>query len=343
MTKFLLHFYNELVIFGLTNTDLFGDSEQSSLEQKRNYYLNSFPANFKKVMAENPDLADIGIMKKIYIKDGRIVMDRSARLSQAMKDSYMRDFDSLLYSDNPIAHRLALDLFMYSFYSENLKFGPNNYGYFFSTFFLNHITEYVTSLRGMKYDMYKGSIYDNFIHQFYANHAIDSGLLPKVSSEIEKDGSVNMTKDKVINPLTKLYYPYIYVDTEGGGLFRLDPMASTKDNAVYVKDIELGNSKNPIYNARKSIEQIAENLNKESKIRYGQKEDNFEDIDKVSKDLLGIPDIDFTLEDIPSSVPEGLINLFNLSDNVDVESLVEQYNEEEGEKTLTDPLCIRKL
>lgn len=341
--KVLNSFYKELVIFGLTNTDLFGDSEQSSLEQKRNYYLNSFPANFKKIMAENPDLADIGIMKKIYIKDGRIVMDRSARLSQAMKDSYMRDFDSLLYSDNPVAHRLALDLFMYSFYSENLKFGPNNYGYFFSTFFLNHITEYVTSLRGMKYDMYKGSIYDNFIHQFYANHAMDNGLLPKVSSEIEKDGSVNMAKDKVINPLTKLYYPYIYVDTEGGGLFRLDPMASTKDNAVYVKDVELGNSKNPIYNARKSIEQIAENLNKESKIRYGQKEDNSEDIDKVSKDLLGIPDIDFTLEDIPSSVPEGLINLSNLLDNIDVESLVGQYNEEEGEKTLNDPLCIRKL
>jgi hypothetical protein len=61
----------------------------------------------------------------------------------------MSDFDSLLYHDNPIAQEMVKDLMMYSYYAENLNFGPNSFGNFLSPTFYNAIPELVEAIRLM--------------------------------------------------------------------------------------------------------------------------------------------------------------------------------------------------
>lgn len=347
--KTLNTFYKDLVLFALSDTDLFGDSKEGQYEQKRNYYLNSFPNKFMEILSENPDLKSIGILNKIYPKNGKLIMERSGRLSQSAKDTYMRDFDGLLYSDNPVAHRLAIDLFMYSYYAEGLNYGPNNYGYFFSTFFLNRMGTYVQSLRDMKYNMHDNSIYDKFIPMFYANHAIDRGLLPKISAEVNDD-TVELLPSQVINPntMTESFFPYIYVDAEGGGLYRIDPTSSTRDKIFYTKDVEFGThfGRSVVYNARKSVSQIAEMLDKESTVRYGKKdtEESSNNNSAIPVDLSEIADMDISPEDLSeSSIPMELLNYSDILGGLDIESIAEQYNEEDGEDTLDERLCIRKI
>lgn len=320
----LNRFYKELVVYGLTKTEIFGDTEEYSMEQKKNYYLNSFPNKFLEILSNNPDIANLGIMRKISVKDGKIVMSRSGRMTQTMRDSYMRDFDNLLYMNNPEASRLALDLFIYSYYNEGLNFGPNNYGYFFSPFFMNSVSEYVDTLRGMKYDMYEGGYFDKFLIQFYANHFDAWGLLPQVNGESVdslEDGSIMVDSSVVTNINTGVtsFYPYITVEGKDAW-YMLDRSKSSKEKAVYTEALFKGNSFNPVYNANKELEELENSVTNESKVRYKGFEEELPEVNSENP----ITDYDDYLDSIAS---------FLQTQETD------PYNEEEGENQLDEKLC----
>ena len=310
-------FYNDLIIFGLTKTKLFGDDGTSSYEQKRNYYLNSFPKEFIKVIAENPDIANLSVIKKMDVKDNVIVMKKSARLSQLMRETLMRDYDSLLYMDNPIAQKLAIDLFMYSFYKEGMSFGPNNFGYFFSSQFLSSFPEFINALRTMQFNMYKGSYFDNFLEQYYANH-YNEGVLPVITnSENLGNGEIMVETKAVYNPNFKDKKLYKYITTNGK-LYVIDAGRTNDSKTVYV---EIPNAKTitAIYNANKDVYGLNDGIEAEETIRYERKPELSEN-PQTNKDLVALP----------SGIDDAIAQLEDM------------YDEKLGESQLEHPLCIKK-
>ena len=313
--RILNTFYNDLIIFGLTKTKLFGDDGTSSYEQKRNYYLNSFSKEFIKVIAENPDIANLSVIKKMDVKDNVIVMKKSARLSQLMRETLMRDYDSLLYMNNPAAQKLAVDLFMYSFYKEGMSFGPNNFGYFFSSQFLSSFPEFINALRTMQFNMYKGSYFDNFLEQYYANH-YNEGIVPVISdSENLGNGEIMVETKAVYNHNFKDKKLYKYITTNKK-LYVIDYSRTNDSKTVYV---EIPNAKTTtaIYNASKDVYNLNNGIEAEKTIRYERKPE-LSDNPKTDKDLVALP----------SGIDDALAQLE-----------IDMYDEKLGESQLEHPLC----
>lgn len=178
--KLLDKFYADLTKFALSKTNIFGNDGTRTFDEKRDYYLYKFPKKFLefKLNPKNKEITNLGIMKKLSIKKGKIVMDRSGNMTGALREMYMRDFENLLYMDNPNAKQLATDLLSYSFYLDGFNFGPNSFGNFFSTVFLNNFPEVINALTDMESNI-NTSMYADYMNQFYANYWEETGLLPK--------------------------------------------------------------------------------------------------------------------------------------------------------------------
>lgn len=222
----LNRFFNEAITFALSKTTLFGDNDETgdTYEQKREYYLYQFPKKFEKLILDNPDLKQLDIIKKLSIgQSGDIEMFNSGRLTPLMRESLMRSMDSLLFDeDNPEAQKLAVDLFMYAYYKDGFRFGPNSFGTFFSSNFISSFPEVIDTLRELKYNMREGTFMREYLPQYYANHVNEAGLPwidPKSGRwsgkyELTEDGKLLVETKSVINPLTKGNYQPVRKDRQ---------------------------------------------------------------------------------------------------------------------------------
>ena len=257
-------FYSELVEFALSKTQMLGDDEQATFDEKRDYYLYDFPQEYLSTLASNPDIANMSIFKKMQVKDGNIIMGRSGRLTPMMRETLMRDFDMLLYMNNPAAQKLAVDLFMYSYYKDGFKFGPNSFGTFFSSNFISSFPEFVGALRELRFNMQSGTYFDNFLPQFYANHA-GEGIVPSFGEDADVvetgDGKIAINSKQVLNRnllsegKTKSYPLIVY----NGGLYALSLDGS--DRAIYEPTVVITqsqkNKRGVKYNANMTIQEMA--------------------------------------------------------------------------------------
>lgn len=222
----LNRFFSEAVTFALSKTTLFGDNDKTgdTYEQKREYYLYQFPKKFEKLILDNPDLKQLDIIKKLSIgQSGDIEMFNSGRLTPLMRESLMRSMDSLLFDeDNPEAQKLAVDLFMYAYYKDGFRFGPNSFGTFFSSNFISSFPEVINVLRELKYNMREGTFMEEYLPQYYANHVNEAGLPwidPQSSRwsgkyELTDDGKLIIDAKSVMNPLARGSYQPIRKDRE---------------------------------------------------------------------------------------------------------------------------------
>ena len=94
-------------------------------------FINDFPNYFQKVVSENPDIAELGFIKRLkklivskYNPVDTIAFKNVGKLNSNLKERFGRDWTSLLYMGNPEAAKLAINLFRYSFYRNGLAFGP---------------------------------------------------------------------------------------------------------------------------------------------------------------------------------------------------------------------------
>lgn len=257
-------FYSELVEFALSKTQMLGDDEQATFDEKRDYYLYDFPQKYLSILASNPDIANMSIFKKMQVKDGNIVMGRSGRLTPMMRETLMRDFDMLLYMDNPAAQDLAVGLFMYSYYKDGFKFGPNSFGTFFSSNFISSFPEFVGALRELRFNMQSGTYFDNFLPQFYANHA-GEGIVPSFGEDADvietRDGKIAINSKQVLNMnllsegKTKSYPLIVYNDR----LYALSLDGS--DRTIYEPTVVITqsqkNKRGVKYNANMTIQEMA--------------------------------------------------------------------------------------
>ena len=234
--KVLNKLYSDFIIFGLSNSKIFGNDDIHTLEEKRNYYLLDFPFKLLKLKQSNADVNNLNAIKKLSIYKGKIIMKDANRLSEPMKESLMRDFDSLLYSPNIEDQQLAVDLFMYSYYSNGLQFGSDSFGRFFSTTFITRFPDYIQTLRMMPYDVFRGSKFDNFLSQFYYNNN-DLKLVPNIkdAKKGSEEGTIQVSNSEILNnnfskptiyQIIKYEYNlYIFdnYDSKNSSIFRIVP------------------------------------------------------------------------------------------------------------------------
>lgn len=341
--------YNEAVTFVLTNTKLLGDDSSkgeddpfASYEGKRNWYKNTFPKMFKSILANNKDIASLNVIKKMGINNrGEIIMNRSGRLTPVIRETLMRDFDQLLYMNNPMAQELAVHLFCYSFYKDGLRFGPNSYGNFFSSNFLNAFPEFMDTLRTMQYQMREGSFFDRYLPQFYANHTNEKGLFKEVSSktiEKQEDGDIIVETSQVINYNIEEHPAYRIIS-----VYNVNPISGITTYTPYILDEEKSSSEYSTYSPMQVVRDsfgVRYNANKDVNNLLPIKEE------KVNTELPAIesPKVDDEL------VVEGLstssvdINEFSdiMSEMAELfgsKKSTKEYSKEGGENRLNEKLC----
>ncbi len=160
----------DITTFALSGTKFFGNDGTNTYEQKRDYYVYEFPQKFIKTLEQNPDLNDIDILKKLVVKRGKIQLENLGKMSMHTKNRLMSEMDSLLTHKNPIAQELIEDLIKYSYYTEQLNFGPLSFGTFISPRVLNAFPEIEEALRNIDRTMSNPRNVERFISQLYAQY-----------------------------------------------------------------------------------------------------------------------------------------------------------------------------
>lgn len=371
--------FKDFIYYALTHSKLFGNgidvNGKSTYEDKRRFYLYEYPKHLMTTIANNPDIAQLTAIKKLEVKDGVIRMTNSGRLTQPARESMQRDFDTLLYMDNPAAHQLAIDLFMYSFYKEGYNFGPNTIGGMFSTLFLDSIPEYVQALRNIPNEMpnseEESTYFDDFLNQFYANRYNMSGVLPiraiNSSKVIQLDDTITVPFNKVKNWKTSSAFEYVGLKDENDTFLGYYTVLHTSgDNVVYTKLSTINDStingktfNDTKYDANSTTADIAESLKDEIELRdkagmLKTNNDIFGGIDSLLENAEISPDnTDDTAkaamnDETQNQAPADIKQKAN-DDVEDFSELLgelssftkedEAYTTEGGQNTLKDKLC----
>lgn len=164
--KVLSKAYKDLIIFFLTKAPIFGSDEDGSYDEKRQYYLYRFPQEFLKIKGENPELNQLEALSRMTVRNGQIILRRQGQMTTPARDMMMDSFQALLSSDSEVAHKLATDLFMYTYYLNGFEFSYMSYGNLFGTQFLRAFPEYIQALRNMQTLPITDIDMDRFITQF---------------------------------------------------------------------------------------------------------------------------------------------------------------------------------
>ena len=208
--------YNDLLAYIMSKIDFFGaEPDWRSVDEsgnptkmitsadKRRDFINNFPTYFKKVVAENGDIADLEFIKRLRVIRANdtnpvdtVVFKNVGQLSPTLKERYMRDWASLLYMSNPEAQKLALNLFRYSFYRNGFAFGPNTFIHLAPVAVRNAVPEYIETLRSL---LTSEDDYSNFVEQYIYNHLDNRKLVPEVPNDASTPfiGEDNEIKDEV--------------------------------------------------------------------------------------------------------------------------------------------------
>ena len=205
--------YNDLLAYIMSKTDFFGaEPDWRSVDEngnptkmitsadKRRDFINNFPTYFKKVVAENEDIADLEFIKRLRVIRANdtnpvdtVVFKNVGQLSPTLRERYMRDWASLLYMSNPEAQKLALNLFRYSFYRNGFAFGPSTFIHLAPVAVRNAVPEYIETLRSL---LTSKDDYSNFVEQYIYNHLDNRKLVPEVPDDastpfIGEDNEIN--------------------------------------------------------------------------------------------------------------------------------------------------------
>lgn len=208
--------YNDLLAYIMSKTDFFGaEADWSSVDEtgnptkmitsadKRRDFINNFPTYFKKVVAENEDIADLEFIKRLRVIRANdtnpvdtVVFKNVGQLSPTLRERYMRDWASLLYMSNPEAQKLALNLFRYSYYRNGFAFGPSTFIHLAPVAVRNAVPEYIETLRSL---LTSEDDYSNFVEQYIYNHLDNRKLVPEVPDDASTSfiGEDNEIKDEV--------------------------------------------------------------------------------------------------------------------------------------------------
>ena len=228
--------YKSYITYILSGSPLFGNEEGNTIKQKREYYLESFPDDYIKVIQENEDIRNLlstVLQVKNFGSRKRVVLQDVGSLSKGQKQDVQRRLESLIYSDNPAAKKLASDLFVYSYFDNGLQFTHNSFSHLFTTNFLIGFSAYTDTLNKLGEKISDDKI-ENFINQFfitYPDAAFNANRVLKAEDVVNDTIKLDLQNTKIrkimVNELMSPnpranginVYPYI---TYGEDIYALD-------------------------------------------------------------------------------------------------------------------------
>lgn len=366
--------YNDLFAYIMSSTSFFKD--------ERDYFINKFPQDFKEIVSDNPDIAELEFIKRLRVVRANnttpvqtLVFKNVGHLSAILKDRYSRDWVSLLYSSNPKARKLALDLFKYNFYRNGFAFGPNTFIHLAPVALRRLIPGYINKLRAL---LTEEDDFTPFIDQYLLNHLDNRKLVPEIKDNssaefINDDGDINDEVEFVISEnaakgnqriIRKTIYgeegpSYIYFDYIGKmikGRWIYYKLTSnylpTSNGAIYTRVEPLGNRNNFIEYEYGADSSTMQSVLQSNKLDYDPNKDNsygkpkFTIDDATSIDYGSLPkewdDIPMPAEDDFSVMNAALKIVFGESlDNVPQESkkLSDYSPNEDFTDENNDPTC----
>lgn len=278
-------FLRDFQTFLSSRSSIVADEDGYSFYQKRDYFVNEFPARFVSLKRKafggrlrNTTLNFIAVDKKtksIILKDANLK-------SKAFNTKMMSDFDRLISSENPIDRELAVGLYLYCYYTDSLKFGPNNFGQRFSPMFINKIgslmesdKELISLFNKKNYEFFspknEGTMsFRNFLDMFI-NYRWKSFVPQCKVGKAETDyvdgkpvKRHHISFDYCMSPITNKAYPYIQSmpnpeDPFGStSLYRLVSVVESDGGFGIYEKVETKNVNQIVYNANDTFEGILE-------------------------------------------------------------------------------------
>ena len=197
-------FVAELTMALLSENSIFASDENSTMMDKRNYYIHDFPMKFKTFKEKKnadgslayPEVVNLNIIQRITNLDGKGLRFKNVgKISDRSRKHFVEELESLLWSDKPEVVELAMDLFMYSYYDNGFQFGHSNFGVFFTTTYLKSMPRFIESLNAGNSKLMNNEFnVMNFVYQFILNH-------PELTPYLNKDCYV--LEGKKLVPTTK--------------------------------------------------------------------------------------------------------------------------------------------
>ena len=194
-SKQLNNIYNDLLAYVMSKTEFFGSDSKVNTASRRENFINNFPQKFEEIRAKHPEIASLGFISRLKVqKPNRktpvpvLVFKNVGSLSPDLRDSFMRDWASLLYMSEE-ARDLALNLFRYSYYRNGFAFGPNTFIHLAPTAVRLSVPEYKETLESLLTS--EDDLMD-FVEQYIYNHLDDRTFVP----EIPDDTTVKFTEDE---------------------------------------------------------------------------------------------------------------------------------------------------
>lgn len=214
--------YNDLFAYIMSQIDIFGDEDTGRVDkkgnpiiltarQKRSDFINEFPAKFKEIITNNPDIAELEFIKRLkVVRPNRnnpvetLVFKNVGQLTSTLRERYTRDWETLLHKENPEAQKLAINLFKYSYYRNGFAFGPSSFMHLAPVAVRKAIPSYTEALYKI---LENEDDLTNFIKQYVYNHLNNRSLVHNISDKVKADfiGSDKEIADTVEIPLGKEY------------------------------------------------------------------------------------------------------------------------------------------
>lgn len=181
------HIINDFYTYLLTGTPEFTDNPVtgSTAFEKRQFAVNTYPPYFEKIVAQNPDIAKLEFIKKLKVvkipQTGtwRIVFTHNGKLTQEFRDKYTREWEYLMYMNNPEANQLALNLLEYCLRTNGYAHGQKSFIHLAPIAVQQMFPEYVNTLRKAG-GMLASKEMQRFEDQFMYNHLNFRRLVPEV-------------------------------------------------------------------------------------------------------------------------------------------------------------------
>ena len=244
--------YTSYITYMLSGCPLFGNEDSSSMKSKRDYYLESFPSDYQKLLQDNEEVRDLlgtVLQVKQFGSRKRIILQDVGSLGKEQKQDMQGRFEALACSSNPTVRKLATDLLIYSYFDNGLQFTNDSFSHLFTTLFLTNFPAYTETLNTLN-DRISPEETKNFIQQFLLTH---KEATYNVNSVLKGDKGYVISDDRIIIDLNNRNMRKYMINevmspnpkSEGINVY---PYISYEDE-VYVLDQELfdQNPGSPVY------------------------------------------------------------------------------------------------
>lgn len=274
-----------LFSYFMSKSDVFGDEEKADFYKKREYYLEQFPKDLPALVL-NPITKNYPVVRALNVFDGKVILSDSNRLNKDDKEQFMNQLDEMLLRGDPTISKLAMDLFLYSFYAGGSFDSYNGFADIFSPHFKNQLPSYMIALKEMGDAIQnKGKAFEldgNMLSQILANN-YDEMISTVVSIE-RKGVTVNEASELTVvnklcfNDITGDSHKYIRIAENPGGYYQLIEEGEKSSKYVFVPG--LADKYKSLYKFGASVAELREH------VIEGEYEDIFQPEIETSNDEL---------------------------------------------------------